>query len=64
MREQDEPLAFVIGEASGAVGGVGAEGGSGFVDEGHGHGGLPLRLTISFQNREIYSIDRVNCTYP
>jgi hypothetical protein len=64
VRKQDEPLSFVIGQASEAVGGVGAKGRGGFVDEGHGHGAFPFGLIIYFPNRVNYSIDKVKFTYP
>jgi hypothetical protein len=46
------------------VGGVGAKGRGGFVDEGHGHGAFPFGLIIYFPNRVNYSIDKVKFTYP
>ena len=64
VRKQEEPLTLIIGQASEAVGGVGAEGRGGFVDEGHGHGVFPYGLTIYFRNRVNYSIDKVKFTYP
>jgi hypothetical protein len=36
VREQDQPLAFVVGERAVTVGGLGVESGGGFVEAGEG----------------------------